>query len=87
MPDNNLIGAYILGFILLLVLIKIFYTPLKVALKLCCNAFFGGLILIFINFIGEYIGLNIGVNLITSLVAGVLGMPGISLMLMLQIAL
>ena len=87
MPDNNLIGAYALGLILLLVFIKIFYTPLKVALKLCCNAIFGGLILVFINFLGEYIGLSIGVNLLTSLVAGVLGLPGISLMLMLQIAL
>ena len=46
MFENNLIAAYAVGLVLLFFLIRIFYTPLKFALKLVGNAVAGGLFLI-----------------------------------------
>jgi len=87
MLNDNLLGAYAVGLILLFVLIKLFYTPLKAALKLCLNALAGGVALFIINFLGQFVGINVGVNPLTSVIVGLLGIPGVSLMLILQILL
>ncbi|MBO5453646.1 MAG: pro-sigmaK processing inhibitor BofA family protein [Clostridia bacterium] len=84
MINNKFIGAYSIGLILLFLVLRVFYTPLKVVFKLCVNTLAGGFILILINFIGKFVGINIGMNVLTSLVVGILGIPGVSLMLILQ---
>lgn len=81
------VAAFVIGLILLFVLIRLLYTPLRLALKLFVNSIFGGILLCFLNFAGMVLKINIGINLITCAVAGVLGVPGIALLLFLQIIL
>lgn len=85
--SDNLVMSYAIGLVLLFFLIRMFYAPLKIALKLIGNAIVGGVFLVFVNFIGSIVGIQIGVNIFTAVTAGVLGVPGVALMLILQVAL
>ena len=85
--ENNLIAAYAVGLVLLFFLIRIFYTPLKFALKLIGNAVAGGLFLLFVNLVGGIVNIQIGINIYTALTVGLLGIPGAALMLILQVVL
>lgn len=87
MFENNLIAAYAVGLVLLFFLIRIFYTPLKFALKLIGNAIAGGLFLLFVNLVGGIVNIQIGINIYTALTVGLLGIPGAALMLILQVVL
>ncbi len=84
---DNLIIAYVIGLVLLFFLIRIFYAPLKIAFKLLGNAIAGGVFLLFINVVGSIVNIQIGVNLATAIIAGILGIPGVTLMLILQVVL
>ena len=85
--ENNLIAAYAVGLVLLFFLIRIFYTPLKFALKLIGNAIAGGLFLLFVNLVGGIVNIQIGINIYTALTVGLWGIPGAALMLILQVVL
>lgn len=80
----DVILAYIFGIIILFVLAKLLLVPLKIVWKLAVNALIGGITLIIINFIGGFFGLNIDINIITALVTGILGAPGVVIILILQ---
>ena len=73
------------GAVLLLFLLgKIFLWPLKLILKLVVSSVIGGVILLAVNLAAGAIGLVlIPLNLITALVVGVLGIPGVILLLLL----
>ena len=73
------------GAVLLLFLLgKIFLWPLQLILKLVVSSVIGGVILLAVNLVAGAIGLVlIPLNLITALVVGVLGIPGVILLLVL----
>ncbi len=70
--------------VLILLSFSIFRKSLKLAFKLLLNTVIGFIALIFVNSIGAYIGISIGINLVTALVVGIFGMPGVALLLLLQ---
>ena len=77
--------ALILGGVLALVaLVRFFLSPLRTLTKLLVNTAlgFGGLLLL--RWLGGYIGVTLGVNLFNALVVGILGLPGLGLLLMLK---
>ncbi|MBP3285196.1 MAG: pro-sigmaK processing inhibitor BofA family protein [Clostridia bacterium] len=78
------IFIYIAAIIGVCLIAKLFAAPIKFILKLFANAILGGLALIIINFIGQYFGFHIDLNFVTALVAGVLGLPGIAVLFILQ---
>ena len=80
----EVIFAYIIGIIMLFLLAKLLLIPLKIAWKLGINAVVGGIALLIINFIGGFFGLRIDINIITALVTGILGAPGVVMILILQ---
>ena len=73
-----------IGFLLVVLLIKIIKTPLKWALKLLLNAVMGFVALFILNFFGEWVGISLGINWINALVVGVLGFPGVILLLLIK---
>ncbi len=77
--------GYILGILLLFVVTKIFFKPLKLFLKLILNSFIGLILLLLINALSGFTGIYVGANPITALVVGGLGIPGLCLILLLQI--
>lgn len=61
---------------MLFVIGRIFIVPIKWILKLAFNSMFGGILIGIINLIGEVWGFHIGLNIYTSILVGVLGVPG-----------
>lgn len=55
---------------------KIFIVPLKWISKLIFNSILGGLLIFAINLIGGIWGFHIGLNFFTSIMVGLLGIPG-----------
>lgn len=55
---------------------KIFIVPIKKVLKLVINSILGGVSIFFINLIGGIWGFHIGLNIFTSILVGLLGLPG-----------
>lgn len=78
---------FAVAFILLLILItgSILVRPLRFLMKLVFNSLVGLILLVVFNFIGGFVDFTIPVNLITVLVAGFLGLPGLILLILLQI--
>ena len=64
---------------------KILLFPIKKILKLVFNTIIGGAIIYIINLIGASFGFHIGLNIITSLVVGILGIPGAILLVILEL--
>ncbi len=85
MPLNFItIGAVVICILLVVLLFKILKTPLKWALKLLLNAASGFIALVVLNFFGAIVGLTLPINLINCLVTGILGLPGVVLLLLLK---
>jgi inhibitor of the pro-sigma K processing machinery len=82
--EYNVVFAYVFGLILLYFVGWVLLVPLKIIIKLIYNSVLGGIALVLINFFGGFAGIHIGVNPLTALAAGVLGIPGIALLLVLQ---
>lgn len=55
---------------------RIFIVPIRKILKLILNSILGGITIYLINLIGANFGFHIGLNIFTSLMIGVLGLPG-----------
>lgn len=56
---------------------KIFIFPLKKIFKLLINSILGGVCIYIINIVGANFGFHIGLNIFTSVVVGLLGLPGV----------
>jgi pro-sigmaK processing inhibitor BofA len=71
------IGYFLVAILGLYILVKVFAWPLKLLFKLIINAVFGVILLVLVNFIGQYFNFYIGINAITAVIAGFLGVPGV----------
>ncbi len=85
--DFLVIVAYVAGVLLLYALGKMLMIPLRSIFNLMVNAVIGGGVLLVINFIGGYWGFLVGVNPVTALVVGLLGVPGVILLIALRLIL
>ena len=68
----------------LLSLLRIFRSPLRLALKVLGNTLLGFLALWGVNLTATLTGISLGMNLWNALTVGVLGLPGLILLLTLQ---
>lgn len=76
----------ILGCIIALVVIgKVFSIPFRAIFKLILNSFLGGLLIFIINLVGSAFSFHIGLNVGTSVLVGLLGIPGAVLLIILKI--
>lgn len=79
--DFGSIAVYVLALLAVIVLGRVFLKPIKFILRLVLNTLLGGLVLIILNTFGGRIGIQIGVNPLTALIAGLLGLPGVLLLI------
>lgn len=84
MNFNNII-VYIACIFFLFIFGKIFIVPIKTMLKLVVNSVIGGVVIFLINFIGAYFNFHIGLNLVTSIFAGILGIPGVIVLVIIKL--
>ena len=67
--------------IMIFLLGKTLLIPLKIVLKMIANSLAGGILLVVLNVLGSGIGLMIPLNLINAVTVGILGIPGVIMLL------
>ena len=82
--ELHIILAYAFGLILLYILGYLLLIPIKWILKLIYNGILGGILLLVINVVGGFFGFHVAINIVTALIAGVLGVPGVVLLTVMQ---
>lgn len=73
--DTNLI-TYLACICFLFIFGKVFIIPITKVLKLVINSVLGGITVFLINLVGATFGFHIGLNIFTSILVGLLGLPG-----------
>ena len=73
--DTNLL-TYLACICFIFIFGRIFILPLKKIFKLVINSILGGITIFLINLVGGTFGFHIGLNFCTSIVIGLLGLPG-----------
>ena len=66
---------------------KLFIMPIKKILKLVFNSILGGISIYIINLIGNMYNFHIGLNIFTSIIVGLLGIPGAVLIIIMKMIL
>ena len=64
--------------------LRLLSTPLKLVLRVVCNAALGLGALWLVQLSGSWHGITLGINAFNALVVGVLGLPGLGLLAVLQ---
>lgn len=82
--DINLI-TYLACICFLFLFGKIFIVPIKKVLKLVINSILGGCVIWVINLIGASFNFHIGLNFFTSILIGLLGLPGAVCMIIVKL--
>ncbi len=82
--DINALIAFAFAALLLYVIARLLLVPIRLIVKLMGNVFVGGILLVVFNVVGSIIGLTLGINLITALVVGFLGVPGLVMLIIVQ---
>ena len=83
--ENSALLIYVACIIFIFLIGKIFIVPIKKIIKLIINSILGGALIYIINIIGEGYGFHIGLNIITSILVGILGIPGVVLLIILKL--
>ena len=77
-------GIYAFAGAALVVTFKLFKTPFKWVFRFLGNTVLGYISLLIFNVLGGTVGVQLGFNLINGLVIGILGLPGLVLLLLLR---
>lgn len=80
-------ALWIFGLITVYILIWILYSPIKAFLKIVLNSAIGTAALVVINFIFGFAGFSVGINIWTAASVGLLGVPGLFLVILLKVLL
>ncbi|MBZ2175040.1 pro-sigmaK processing inhibitor BofA family protein [Schnuerera sp. xch1] len=82
--DIGIVLAFLFGLFLLYIVGMLLVIPIKLIIKLVINGVLGGILLLVVNFIGGFIGFSIVINPLTAVIAGIFGIPGVILLILLQ---
>ena len=85
--DIGTVLAFLAGLILLYMIGMFLVVPIRLLSKLLINGLIGGVALFLFNFIGGMFGASIVINPLNALIVGFLGVPGVVLLLILQVLL
>jgi inhibitor of the pro-sigma K processing machinery len=77
--------TFAIPILLMVLLLKILFTPMKWALKLALHAAAGFVCLWLLNSVSGFTGLELPINAVTTLISGIFGVPGIALIALLEI--
>lgn len=84
MPGINVIIAAIIVALILYFVVKVFLKPIQLLWKLAINSVVGLVLLMIFNYVASYFAFFIPINIITILIAGFLGVPGVLLLIAFQ---
>jgi inhibitor of the pro-sigma K processing machinery len=81
----NLVMAILFLLVIIFIIAKLIMQPLKLVWKLIINSIIGLVLLMLANYIGAYFDFSLPLNVLTVLIAGFLGVPGILLLICFQL--
>ena len=84
MGDLNIFLAIGFALLILFLVSRVFFKPLRFVIKIGVNVVLGALIIWVLNMVGAPIGLELPLNVVTAVTAGFLGLPGTVLLLALH---
>ena len=82
--ELSTIISYIIGIICLFFFGRMFIVPIKKVAKLVFSLLVGGMAIIIINIIFGVFNYHIALNPITAFIVGVMGLPGVALVVALK---
>lgn len=87
MDTINLVMAGLFLLVVIYIGARVIMKPVKLLWKLAVNSVIGLVLLLLVNYTGAHFGFVLPINIITILVAGFLGIPGILLLICFQLLL
>ncbi len=82
--ENYSFLLYVFCFITLIIVGKLMVLPIKKIIKLIINSVLGIMLMNVINVIGNNYNFHLGINWWTILISGLLGIPGVILVVILK---
>ena len=79
--NTQLVLYGVIGIVILFILLKILKWPIKILL----NGIFGVILLYLVNLVGAEYNFYIGINVVTALIAGILGIPGVAALIIFKL--
>ena len=70
--------------VVLIIILKILSVPVRFIKGLVMNGITGLILLFLVNLLGSGLGLSIEMNIVNALIAGILGIPGIIILLLIK---
>ena len=83
--EFSTIIAFAVGLVAIYVIGLLLVVPIKIIIKLIINGIIAGITLLLVNLLGGLFGITIGINAVTASIAGFLGVPGVILLLILEV--
>lgn len=77
----NIIIAALFLLVILYIIAQVALKPIKLLWKLLINSAIGMILLLLTNYIGAFFDFSIPINILTILIAGFLGIPGVILLI------
>ncbi len=87
MGTINIVIAALFLLVIIFIVAQVIMKPIKLLWKLIINSAIGLVLLLLVNYGAAYFGFALPINIITVLVAGFLGIPGILLLVCFQLLL
>lgn len=84
MLDITTLIMFAIGILVMWLLCKILAWPLKMMWKLLVNAIVGAVILLLFNMVGGLFGFTITITALRALLVGILGVPGVVILIILE---
>lgn len=78
---------FLFGLVLLYIAGLLLVIPIRILIKLIINGIIGGFLLLVFNLIGGIFGITIAINPLNAIIVGLLGIPGVLLLLILPMIL
>lgn len=79
--NTQLVLYGVIGIVILFILLKILKWPIKILV----NGIFGVILLYLVNLVGAKYNFYIGINVVTALIAGILGIPGVAALIIFKL--
>ena len=81
MESLNIIIAALFLLAVIYIIAQVAVKPIKLLWKLVLNSAIGLGLLLLTNYLGAFVDVNLPINIITVLIAGFLGIPGVVLLI------
>ncbi len=76
---------FILAALVIFALIKILSAPIRLIFKLLINTAVGFVLLFLVNLIGSYFDFSLEMNLVNALITGIIGIPGVIVLIFIRL--